>query len=90
MPFAIYYFAITDYLRKRNNAIQQLYNYSNKVLHLGIPKFRCTWARYSFVANRQYSPFRVVPLGRLVCIATGIDIALIRLFAKIQTFVTEE
>jgi hypothetical protein len=35
--------------------------YSNKVLNLGIPKFRCTWARYSFVANRQYSPFRVVP-----------------------------
>ena len=65
-----------------------LYYYSNKVLHLGIPKFRCTWARYSFVANRQYSPFCVVPRGRLVCIATGIDIALIRLFAKIQSFLT--
>ena len=66
----------------------ELYNYSNKVLHLGIPKFRCTWARYSFVANRQYSPFRVVPRGRLVCIATGTDIDLIRLFAKIQSFLT--
>ena len=68
----------------------QLLYYSNKVLNLGIPKFRCTWARYSFVANRQYSPFRVVPRGRLVCIARGTDIDLTRLFAKIQTFVTEE
>ena len=50
----------------------------------------CMQARYSFVSNRQYSPFRVVPRGRFVCIATGIDIDLLRLFAKIKTFVTEE
>ena len=57
---------------------------------IGIHMVSCMQGRYSFVSNRQYSPFRVVPRGRFVCIATGIDIDLLRLFAKIKTFVTEE
>jgi len=50
----------------------------------------CMQGRYFFKKNRQYSPFRVVPRGRFVCIAMGIDIDLLRLFAKIKTVVTEE